>query len=106
MDEEKVEVTSQEVNDTEESVMSLDALREAYAAKNAEMKEKYKDLINAIAIKQDKDVGVAFDMLKAVFRGGANYLEGVEVEFDPDELIKDCSESMELSIKIADALGK
>lgn len=103
MEEEKVvNETVEEVKD--ESVMSLDALREAYAAKNAEMKEKYKEVINAISDKQKVDVGVAFDMLKAVYRGGENYLEGIDIEFNRDELMKDCAESMELSIKIADCL--
>ena len=64
MGEEKVE----EVKD--ESIMSLDALKEAYAAKDKEMEEKYKDLISAIATKQNVDLGIGFDMLKAVYRGG------------------------------------
>ena len=98
MGEEKVE----EVKD--ESIMSLDALKEAYAAKDKEMEEKYKDLISAIATKQNVDLGIGFDMLKAVYRGGENYLEGIEVEFNRDELMKDCEESMELSIRIANAL--
>lgn len=94
-----------EVVEKDESVMSLDSLKEAYANKNAEMKEKYKDVIAAIATKQNVDLGVGFDMLKAVYRGGENYLEGVDVEFNRDELMKDCAESMELSVKIADSLG-
>ena len=44
MDEEKVEVTSQEVNNTEESVMSLDALREAYAAKKGCIKQSIQEI--------------------------------------------------------------
>ena len=94
------------VEEVNETIMSLDALREAYSNKNDEMKEKYKDVIAAIAEKQNVDLGVGFDMLKAVFRGGENYLEGVDVEFNKEELMKDCSESMELSVKIADCLGK
>ena len=90
------------VVEKDESVMSLDALKEAYVVKNNEMKEKYKDLIAAIATKQNVDLGVGFDMLKAVYRGGENYLDGIDVEFNKDEIMKDCSEYMELSVKIAD----
>ena len=95
------------VTEKDESVMSLDALKEAYANKNAEMKEKYKSLIAAIATKQNVDLGIAFDMLKAVYRGGENYLEGIELGDERRyELMKDCAESMELSVKIADCLAK
>jgi len=94
------------VTEKDESVMSLDALKEAYANKNAEMKEKYKSLIAAIATKQNVDLGIAFDMLKAVYRGGENYLEGIDIDFNREVLMKDCAESMELSVKIADCLAK
>lgn len=97
-------VTNAEEKD--ESVMSGNSLKDAYVNKNAEMKEKYADLIAAIATKHNVDLGVGFDMLKAVYRGGDNYLEGIDVEFDKDELMKDCAESMELSVKIADDLVK
>lgn len=103
--EELNEPAEEVVEQKEESIMSLESLKEAYIAKNEEIKEKYKDVIAAISVKQDKDLGVAFDMLKAVYRGGKEYLDGIDVEFDMDELMKDCAESMELSIKIADLVG-
>lgn len=106
VNEEVVEELEDEVTEKveEESIMSLDALKAAYVTKNAEMKEKYKDLIYAIAAKEDKDIGVAFEMLKAVYRGGEDYLKDIDVEFDRDELMRDCKESMELSVRIADAV--
>lgn len=89
----------------DESIMSLEDLKEAYANKNREMKEKYKDIIEAISKKHDQDLGVAFDMLKAVYMGGKEYIEGIEIPDDRIyELMKDCKESMELAIKITDKL--
>ena len=106
MDEEKINLSEEvEVKESsEESVIDLDSLREAYAAKKEEMKEKYKEAINAISDKHNVDVGVAFDMLEAVCRGG-DYLDGIEVEVNKEELMRDYSEVIELSTKIADLLG-
>ena len=63
-------------------------LHELYTLKNEEMKEKYKEAITAISNKHNVDMGVAFDMLKAVCRGG-DYLDGVETEINIDELKED-----------------
>ena len=77
-------------------------LHEEYEVKANEMKEKYHAAIVAIAEKQGVDMGVAFDMLKAVARGG-NYAEGIDLNVE--ELTKDYMELAELSEEIARANG-
>ena len=85
----------------EENVEGLD-LREQYAKKVEEMKEKYNAAIIAIAQKQGVDVGVGFDMLKAVARGG-NYAEGIDLNVE--ELKADYTELLAISEEIAKANG-
>lgn len=77
-------------------------LHEEYEVKSNEMKEKYHAAIVAIAEKQGVDMGVAFDMLKAVARGG-NYAEGIDLNVE--ELTKDYTELAGLSEEIARANG-
>lgn len=77
-------------------------LHEEYEVKANEMKEKYHAAITAIAEKQGVDMGVAFDMLKAVARGG-NYAEGIDLNVE--ELTKDYTELAGLSEEIARANG-
>ena len=77
-------------------------LHEEYEVKANEMKEKYHAAIVAIAEKQGVDMGVAFDMLKAVARGG-NYAEGIDLNVE--ELTKDYTELAGLSEEIARANG-
>lgn len=72
-------------------------LKEQYKAKADEMKEKYADVINEISAKHNVDVGVAFDMLKAVCRGG-DYADGFE--FDREALKKDYEELLHISDRI------
>ena len=81
-----------------EAVEGMD-LHELHAKKTAEMKEKYANIINDIAAKHGVDLGVAFDMLKAVARGG-NYAEGLEAEFDLEELKADYLELADISERI------
>ena len=76
----------------------MDELKQKYATKTEEMKEKYADVINDIAVAQGVDVGVAFEMLKAVARGG-DYLGDTKV--DLEELKADYLELRLLSMKIA-----
>lgn len=85
----------------EENVEGLD-LREQYAKKAEEMKEKYNAAIIAIAQKQGVDVGVGFDMLKAVARGG-NYAEGIDLNVE--ELKADYTELLAISEELAKANG-
>lgn len=78
--------------------------RELWAEKNAEMREKYVDAINDIAIRQGKDVGVAFEMLKAIARAevmGEEPLYATEVELNMDELVEDYRELLRLSNEVA-----
>ena len=93
----------------------MDELREKYAQKKNEMKEKYAEVINKIAIARGVDVGVAFEMLLAVCRGG-DYLDGIvdtiadEVNdnvayLDLDELNADYFELASISEQIAKANG-
>lgn len=56
-------------------------LKERFTIYNQELKEKYHDEIVAIAEKNGVDMGVAFDMLRAVARGG-NYAEGIELDME------------------------
>ena len=93
----------EEIHAEETAPEGLD-LHEQYAKKAAEMKEKYHEAIYAIADTRGVPVGDAFDMLKAVCRGG-DYLEGIEVEVDLDELKKDTAELTMISDQIAKANG-
>lgn len=64
------------------------------------IKEKYADVINDLAVKYEKDVGVGFDMLIAIARAKDNNLEPeytTDIEFDMDELLKDYNEYLILS---------
>lgn len=87
----------------EEEKEGLD-LHELYAQKSNEMKEKYADVINEISVVRNVDVGVAFDMLKAVCRGG-EYLDGIETDINLDELKADYFELCGISEQIAQANG-
>lgn len=90
----------------------MDELRKKYAEKKNEIKNKYAEVINKIAMARGVDVGVAFDMLLAVCRGG-DYLDGVAdavndgktVTFDLDELNADYFELASISEQIAKASG-
>lgn len=68
---------------------------ELYHKKQEEMKEKYADVINDIATKYNKDVGVGLDMLKAVAKANLDreeVLYSSNIEFDLVELIRDYAE--------------
>lgn len=67
----------------------MEELREKYAKKAEEMKEKYHDAIVEISKTQDVDMSDAFDMLLAVCSGG-DYLGDAQV--DTEELRKDWEE--------------
>lgn len=84
----------------------MEELKEKYALKKEEMREKYAEVVNKIAIAKGVDVGVAFDMLLAVARGG-DYLEGVELDepFDYDALNVDYFELASISLEIAKLNG-
>lgn len=84
-----------------EEVKNLN-LHELYANKANEMKEKYHDAIYAIADKYGVDLGIAFDMLKAICRGG-NYGEGIDI--NTEELKKDYLELADISEQIAKMNG-
>lgn len=73
-----------------------------------EMKEKYADVINDLSIKYDKDVGVAWDMFKAIARAKTFGLEPMyttNIELDEEELKKDYREFLELAEKVATEKG-
>ena len=90
----------------------MDELRKKYAEKKNEIKNKYAEVINKIAMARGVDIGVAFDMLLAVCRGG-DYLDGIAdavndgetVTFDLDELNADYFELASISEQIAKASG-
>lgn len=82
----------------------MDELKAKFKELNDNMKEKYHDVIVKIAEKEQVDMGVAFDMLKTVTRGG-KYLEGIEVSEETiTELERDYEELVGLSIQIASGL--
>lgn len=75
----------------------MEEIKEQYRAKKNAMKEKYAQIIESIAIKNGVDMGVAFDMLEAIARGGNYQYDG---ELDLDELKNDYEEIVELSKQI------
>ena len=82
--------------------MELEELRSKWAKKNAEIRQKYSKAIYDIAVKWGVDLGIGFDMLKAVARGG-NYAEGIEL--DIAELKADYYELACISDEIAQING-
>lgn len=96
----------------------MNELRQKYAEKKSSMRKKYADVVNKIAMARGVDVGVAFEMLLAVCRGG-DYLNGIDlsdnvadvvnggetIAFDLDELNADYFELCQLSEQIARANG-
>ena len=82
----------------------MEELKQKYAEKKSAMREKYQDVINKIAMARGVDVGVAFDMLLAVARGG-DYLDGVDAVIDLEEFNADYFELAKISEDIARANG-
>lgn len=62
---------------------------EEFIKRLEELKEKYHNELCLISEKYDKDLGVAWDMLRAVTRGG-DYADGIDI--DKDQLAKDFEE--------------
>ena len=68
---------------------------ELHEAKIAEMKEKYKDVIFDLSVKDEVDEGIAFDELNAI--AYANLMNEpvkyeANIEFDLVELVRDYAE--------------
>lgn len=63
---------------------------EAYAKKRAEMKEKYKEAIEAIAVANDMPLDDAFNMLEANIIHGAQYayVKVEDFKTDYEELLE------------------
>lgn len=80
----------------------MEELKNKYNEKAKEMKEKYADIINDISVAQGVDVGVAFDMLKAIAVGG-DYAGDIEI--DVEELKKDYFELAKISEEIVKEMG-
>lgn len=80
----------------------MEELREKIVAKKEEIREKYADVINEVAVQNKVDCGVAFDMVLAVARGG-EYTG--EIEFDKEALKKDYAELVELEEELIKGLG-
>ena len=89
-------------------------LHEKYAEKSEEMQSKYHDAIYDIATKQGVDVGVGFDMLKAIARAeidpklklDENFIDyslGMDVELNREELVADYAELAAISMEILNA---
>lgn len=75
----------------------MEDLKKEYAEKEVAFKEKYAEAIKNIAELQGVNLGVGYDMLKAIPRGGEYKCE---VELNKEELFEDCAELYELSKKI------
>lgn len=87
MDEERV--VEEEITATERCI-----------AKAEEMKEKYADVINDLAVKYHVTVDVAFERMKAIARAkiyGDEPLYSADIEYDIDGLIQDEKENLVLS---------
>ena len=76
----------------------MEEIKKEYEEKNTAFLIKYADVIKAIAIKNEKDLGVGADMLKAVARGNEEYAQGIEINLE--ELKADYEELENLSKKI------
>ena len=80
--------------------MEASEIREQIAELSKEIREKYADVINDLAVKHNVDVGIGFEMLKATARAkllGLEPMYETEVEFDIEELVKDYSKLLALS---------
>lgn len=80
--------------------MEASEIREQFTELANEMREKYADVINDLAVKHNVDVGIGFEMLKAIARAKVLGLEPMyetEVEFEIEELVKDYSKLLALS---------
>lgn len=80
----------------------MEELKEKIKNKKAEIREKYKDVIVEICNAKGVDLGVGFDMLLAVCRGG-DYLGDAQV--DGEELKKDYAELVALEEDLIKTLG-
>lgn len=73
--------------------------REKLTEKVKLMKEKYADVINDIAIKYNKDVGVAYSMFLAIPRAmllGQEPLYKTDIDLNYDELCNDYLDYIEV----------
>lgn len=73
--------------------------REELTKKVEEIKEKYKNVINDLSMKYDKDISVAFYMLIAIPSAiviGEKPLYETDVEYNVDELVNDYFEYLNL----------
>lgn len=81
----------------------MEEIREKLHQKEAEFEEKYADVINDLATKYNKDLGVGKDMLQAIARAHLYNLEAEyesDIEYDKEEVTKDYAEIELLSKKI------
>ena len=76
----------------------MDKLTELLNLKNEKLFLDFKNEIYKIAEKNKVDLGVAFDMLKAVARGNTTYAEGIELNLE--KLTNDYKEIVLLSAAI------
>ena len=77
--------------------------REILTEKVKAMKEKYADVINDLAIKYGKDLGVAYGMLLAIPRAilvGLDPLYVTDIEINYDELVNDYLDYIEACNKV------
>lgn len=79
----------------------MEELKEKIRNKKAQIREKYKDVIVEICNAKGVDLGVGFDMLLAVCRGG-DYLGDAQV--DGEELKKDYAELVALEEELIKTL--
>ena len=84
-------------------VLSMEELKEKLAEREKEFQEKYADIINDLCVKYGKDLGVGYDMLKAIARAkilGQEPLYSTNLEFDLEELLNDYVEIQTIEIEI------
>ena len=85
-----------------DGIKSAAELIKEIRAKKEKMQEDYADVINEVATLNGVDLGVGFEMLLAVCRGG-DYTG--DIEFDGDALRADYNELLELEHELGKALG-
>ncbi len=83
--------------------LTVEELKKYYEEMNSAFLVKHADTIKAIAIKNNVDLGVGADMLKAVARGNETYAEGID--FDLEVVKKEYIELETVSKLIVDLYG-
>lgn len=78
----------------------MDEVRAELHEKELAFKDKYADVINDLAVKYEKDLGVGYDMLCAIARGEIYNVEplyNTDIEYNKEEMVEEYKEIERLS---------